>query len=246
MFLRKVFTVLAAVATTSFAPVASAASMPKIDQERLVRVEGEVRGNALEAGNQIAALSETKGDIWLIINSPGGSVTTGLFTVSAMDLARARGRKINCVVPGLAASMAFHMLTHCNERYVLPKTLLLWHPVRAGVGGALTPAQARLLAEDLERVEKSLIDDIFTQLGISKEVFMYHYNAETLFLATELDRVAPGFLTIVDDIPGVIELFHFERGLFGMRGNSTGTCNIHDPVSAPFDIRFEMNVPLSK
>lgn len=246
MFLRKVFTVFAAVATTSFAPVASAASMPKINQDRLVRVEGGVGVNALYAGNQIAALSETKGDIWMVINSPGGSVTTGLFTVSAMDLARARGRKINCVVPGLAASMAFHMLTHCDERYVLPKTLLLWHPVRAGVRGSLTPTEARLLADDLERTEKSLIEDIFTQLGVSKQVFMYHYNAETLFLATQLDEIAPGFLTIVDDVPGVIELFHFERDLFGRDGRSGDTCSNLDPVSSPFDIRFEMNVPLSK
>lgn len=180
-------------------------SAPAVDPKRTVKVVGEVNGSIISQADHLLALSKTPGNIDIVISSPGGSVASGTFFITAMDMAAARGNTLRCYVSGLAASMAFQILAHCEERYALPTTYLLWHPVRAGFFMAsFTPEQAAALAEDLKRTEDWATGDLIDRLFEGKEKFFWHhYHAETLFVASELAKKMPGLVTIVDDMPGV-------------------------------------------
>jgi ATP-dependent protease ClpP protease subunit len=98
-----------------------------------------------------------------------------MFIVAAVDMAKARGFKVQCYVPGLAASMAFQILAHCSERYALPHAYLMWHPVRAQIRGALTSTEARILANDLAETETMLVADLRSYLKVTDSCFEQHY-----------------------------------------------------------------------
>jgi ATP-dependent protease ClpP protease subunit len=246
--LKKVSTLLVSAlifaSTTASARRAAPVSSPALPEGRTVYLVGEVSRNGLEAGNSILKLAnESKEDIFIVINSPGGSVLTGMFTLQAMKIAHQRGITIQCLVPGLAASMAFHVLSHCDKRYVFENTLLLWHPLRVFLMGTLTPAQSVALAEDLQRNEKTLVDDLYPRVGLDFDTFMHHYNAETLFVATQLKDIAPDFVTIVQDMPGVSELFYFRKGPFDDAEQSPEEKDKKPQDGSNYEIRWEMNRP---
>ena len=130
----------------------------------------------------------------------------GYQIVGAMTRAQARGVKLTCAVTGMAASMAFQILTHCDYRYALPSSLLLWHPVRVIVGGffgtPITPALAYSLYTDLKVIEDLMLPQIERSLGMKRSTMLHHYHAETLWHAASLEKVAPNFLMVVEDIKG--------------------------------------------
>lgn len=183
---------------------------PALVTERTLGINGPIGGRmAFAVANSVARLAsqDSRDPIQLVINSPGGSVEAGMFIVSAVELAKARGFKIQCYVPGFAASMAFQILAHCDERYVLRNSYLLWHPVRASIRAALTATEAAILAGDLAETETMLIDDLRSRFKVSDEFFHRHYVAETLWNAERLAAQTGAWLKVVDDIPGVTRVF---------------------------------------
>jgi ATP-dependent protease ClpP protease subunit len=71
-------------------------------------------------------------EIKIMINSPGGSVGTGLDMIRAMKSA---GKPTVCTVDGLAASMAFVIFEQCDVRKMTEASLLMGHTVSVGVQG---------------------------------------------------------------------------------------------------------------
>jgi ATP-dependent protease ClpP protease subunit len=199
--------VLALVAVLSIPGVALSVDKPSFSKDSTVELTGVIQGmGAIEVANRIVAVSETQ-DVNIVINSPGGQVTVGQFILNAIDLAHGRGRTVSCYVTGMAASMAFQVYAYCDKRYALKHSLLLWHPVKAVAGNQpLRSQDAQDLADDLKRVERHLTEELIARLHIPRSVFFYHYQHETLFLATELNELAPGFMQTVDYIPGVKDL----------------------------------------
>jgi len=136
--------------------------------------------------------------------------------MSVMRQAQAKGVELNCYVTGMAASMAFQILAFCDNKYALPYSMLLWHPVRATNIRSLTPDQSRTLARHLVELEKYLIDELRSNFDIEDEVFWHHYHEETLHLAR---MVAPNLkdLKLVDLAPERTDKTYRanSRGLFG-------------------------------
>ena len=195
---------------------------PTIDMRgaRTVKVAGEINGSILEVAGKIDRMSKenAKQPINIIINSPGGSVPAGLQLVEAVHVAQSRGVKVRCAVTTLAASMAYILLSQCDERFALANSLLLFHPARAFVFmGALKAEDARYMAEELESINNEMGDLLEESMGIvtaeQKRWFDYHTKNETLWTASRLSRVVPtrSWLTIVSDI-GV------EGNIFGKLG----------------------------
>jgi ATP-dependent protease ClpP protease subunit len=181
---------------------------------RTVRVSGVVGMNAIDVANKIERLSaESKEDINLIINSPGGSVPAGMQVVESIAVAKARGVTVRCAVTVLAASMAFSILNECSERYALNNSLLLFHPARAMIMGALKSEDARYIAEELDAINAELIDKLELSFGVAtnaqKEWMLYHFKNETLWSAGRLVKEIPtrNWLTIVEDIQAEGSLF---------------------------------------
>src|SRR4051812_9119037 len=106
-------------------------------KNRLVMLGTDVND---EIANQICAQllylegEDANTDIWLYINSPGGSVTAGMAIYDTMQF-------ISCDVAtvclGLAASMGQFLLTAGTpgKRYSLPNARILMHQPSAGMRG---------------------------------------------------------------------------------------------------------------
>ena len=73
-------------------------------------------------------------DIWLYINSPGGSVTAGMAIYDTMQFV---GCDVATVCIGLAASMGQFLLTAgaAGKRYSLPNARIMMHQPSAGLRG---------------------------------------------------------------------------------------------------------------
>jgi len=93
-----------------------------------------------EIANQICAQllylegEDANADIWLYINSPGGSVTAGMAIYDTMQFVSC---KVATVCMGLAASMGQFLLTAGAEgkRYSLPNSRIMMHQPLAGLRG---------------------------------------------------------------------------------------------------------------
>ncbi|MEY2401038.1 MAG: ATP-dependent Clp protease, protease subunit [Ilumatobacteraceae bacterium] len=112
-----------------------------------------------DMANQICAQllylegEDAASDIWLYINSPGGSVTAGMAIYDTMQF-------ISCdvatVCMGMAASMGQFLLTAgaAGKRYTLPNARIMMHQPLAGLRGQATDIaiQAEQLAYTKRRM----------------------------------------------------------------------------------------------
>ena len=93
-----------------------------------------------DIANQICAQllylegEDPNADIWLYINSPGGSVTAGMAIYDTMQFVSC---PIATVCMGLAASMGQFLLTAgaSGKRYTLPNARIMMHQPLAGLRG---------------------------------------------------------------------------------------------------------------
>ncbi len=112
-----------------------------------------------EIANQICAQllylegEDDATDIWLYINSPGGSVTAGMAIYDTMQFV---GCEVATVCMGMAASMGQFLLTAgaAGKRYTLPNARIMMHQPLAGLRGQATDIaiQAEQLAYTKRRM----------------------------------------------------------------------------------------------
>lgn len=191
------------------APVSRSAEGMRVGTSNTGVIDGVIRADNLDAV-QDALLKAAPGSTFdLVINSPGGSVTTGFAFVSAMESAKQKGVAIRCFVPTVAASMAFQILLHCNERHVLDRSFLLWHRARVMMGGffggPMTAPQLLTLGRDLERLDEVILTEVLEYVNMSGEDIRYHFEAETLHVGSVLCDLAKGSFTSHSAIPGLFE-----------------------------------------
>lgn len=180
-----------------------------LDPTKTLKVVGVVDKEITQTADELETLAKTNEEVTLVINSPGGSVMPGLIFIDRMEIVKQRGTKIRCVVSTLAASMAMHILAHCDTRYAFENTLLLWHPMR--VGGmffSVTQAEAAYLGKMMAILEDPMNQYLYDSLGIPAETFWLHYKNESLLPASWVSQF--DFIEIVQDVQGIPNLFSFE------------------------------------
>lgn len=184
---------------------------PVIRKDRALVLDGVIQqGNIMPLATKMLLMADQgKLLVDLIINSPGGSVTTGFLFINAMEEAKARGLHIRCFVPEVAASMAFGILIHCDERHALSKSFLLWHRARVSLGGfgapPMTAPQLLVLGRDLASLDRVIFEECLDALGMTEKLVRYHFEAETLHVGSILGQLAPSFIRIHDRVQGLYE-----------------------------------------
>jgi ATP-dependent Clp protease protease subunit len=125
-------------------------------KERIVFLAGPI--NDIVANSIIAQLlflvsKDSKRDIQLYINSPGGSVTAGLAVYDTMQYVKC---PISTVCIGLAASMAATLLAAGTKgkRFALPNSEILLHQVMGGVTGEAV--EIEITAKQIVRIKDKL------------------------------------------------------------------------------------------
>lgn len=106
-------------------------------EERIVFLVGPVNdalANLVIAEILLLASKDSKRDIKLYINSPGGSVTAGLAIYDTMQYVEC---DVSTICLGMAASMAATLLAAGakGKRFALPNSEMLLHQVRGGFEG---------------------------------------------------------------------------------------------------------------
>jgi len=105
-------------------------------------------------------------DIWLYVNSPGGSVTAGMAIYDTMQFVEC---DVATVCLGLAASMGQFLLTAGtpNKRYTLPNARIMMHQPSAGLRGQA--ADIAIQAEQLTYTKRRMAELIAEHSGRSVE-----------------------------------------------------------------------------
>jgi len=131
-------------------------------EERIIFLAGPVtdmNANVVIAQMLYLASKDSKRDIKLYINSPGGSVTAGLAIYDTMQYLKC---PVSTICIGLTASMAAVILAAGTKgkRFSLPNAEILLHQVAGGMQGQaadieITAKQIVLMKEKLNKIISS-------------------------------------------------------------------------------------------
>jgi len=172
---------------------------------RTLYISGVIAQNGIRLSQDIMklAIQDTTQDINLIINSPGGIIMAGNMIIQAMNIAQARGIKFNCVSGIMAASMAFSIFHHCDNRYAFPQSLLLFHPARAMGIDTITGRQAQDIADQLLPMDADLLEDL-KSMGMDQALMEKAYYDERMWTGVELYKATRhGYIIIINDVKGI-------------------------------------------
>lgn len=131
-------------------------------KDRIIMLSGQIDDNV--ANSVIAQLlfldaQDPEKDIFLYINSPGGSVTAGMAMYDTMNFINA---DVQTIVIGMAASMASVLLAagEKGKRWALPNAEVMIHQPLGGAQGQATEIEiaARHILKTRERLNKILSD----------------------------------------------------------------------------------------
>jgi len=196
--------IVTAIIFLTITSVAESATYQIKNQERLIVVPLEIEGNILSKVKQLDDLSsKSKEPVDIIVNSFGGSVITGSLFIGAMERAKLRGVKLNCIVTGFAMSMGYHILSHCDRRMALEYSYLLFHEAYTIYIGLLTKTKAIREAKELITLTSKLEEYTKKTMGISDAEFNKHNRLETLWTAETLNNRYPEFIEIILDCEGM-------------------------------------------
>ena len=123
---------------------------------RIIFLGSEVRddnANAICAQMLLLNAEDPKKDIWLYINSPGGSVDAGMAIYDTMQYI---SNDVATVGMGLAASMGQFLLCAGakDKRFALPHSRIMMHQPSGGMGG--TASDIKIQAEQSLHLKKLL------------------------------------------------------------------------------------------
>ncbi len=137
-------------------------------KDRIIILSGEIDdGLANSVVAQLLYLdSVNHNPISLYINSPGGSITSGMAIYDTMRYIKS---KVSTICIGMAASMAAFLLSsgEKNMRYILPNGEVMIHQPLGGARGQATEIQ--IAAERILKLKKKLNEILSKNTGQSLE-----------------------------------------------------------------------------
>ena len=152
---------------------------------RIVFLGSEVRddnANAICAQLLLLNAEDPHKDIYLYINSPGGSVTAGMAIFDTMQWI---SNDVATVAMGLAASMGQFLLSAGTpgKRYALPHAKIMMHQPSGGIGG--TASDIKILAEQIIQTKKEMAQLIAQHTGKTIEQIESDSDRDRWFTAQE-------------------------------------------------------------
>ena len=154
-------------------------------KERIIFHGSDVRddnANAICAQMLLLAAEDPKKDIWLYINSPGGSVTAGM---AIFDVMQWIPNDVATVAMGMAASMGQFLLSAGapGKRYATPHARVMMHQPSGGIGG--TASDIKIQAEQLLHIKKQMAELIAQHTGQSVEQIEMDSDRDRWFTAEQ-------------------------------------------------------------
>ena len=154
-------------------------------KERIIFLGSDVRdenANAICAQMLLLAAEDPEKDIWLYINSPGGSVTAGMAIFDTMQWIP---NDVATVAMGMAASMGQFLLSAGTKgkRYATPHARVMMHQPSGGIGG--TASDIKIQAEQLLHIKRQMAELIAQHTGQSVDQIEKDSDRDRWFTASE-------------------------------------------------------------
>src|SRR3712207_4803162 len=163
-------------------------------KDRIIMLTGPVEDNM--ANSVIAQLlfldaKDNTTDIYLNVNTPGGSVSAGLAIVDTMDFIKA---DVQTSVMGMAASMGTVIASSGakGKRFMLPNAEYMIHQPMGGTGGGTQQTDMAIAAEHLLKTRHRL-EKILAQ-NAGKTIKQIHKDAERDYWMSAEETLAYGFI----------------------------------------------------
>ena len=154
-------------------------------RERIVFLGTEVTE---ESANQICAqilllaAEDAERDIFLYINSPGGSVSGGMAVYDTMRYVR---NDVATLALGFAGSMGQFLLCAgaAGKRYALPHSRIMMHQPSGGMGG--TASDITIQAENMLHVKRTMQELIAQHSGRTLDEIQQDWDRDRWFTAEQ-------------------------------------------------------------
>jgi ATP-dependent Clp protease protease subunit len=167
-------------------------------QDRIIWLGSDVRddnANAICAKLLLLAADDPDKDIYLYINSPGGSITAGMAIYDTMQYIKP---DVVTVAMGMAASMGQFLLSSGakGKRYATPHTRVLMHQPLGGLGG--TASEIKIQADLILSMKREMAELTAEQTGKSVEQIIADGDRDHWYTAPEaleygfIDRIVTG------------------------------------------------------
>jgi ATP-dependent Clp protease, protease subunit len=166
-------------------PVMAPNVFDRLLRDRIIWLGSEVRddnANEIAAKLLLLAAEDPDKDIYLYINSPGGSITAGMAIYDTMQFVP---NDIVTVGIGMAASMGQLLLTAGTKgkRYITPNARVLLHQPHGGFGGTASDIQTQ--AQLILDMKRRLAEITAAQTGKSVDQINADGDRDRWFSAEE-------------------------------------------------------------
>ncbi|ADI67746.1 MULTISPECIES: ATP-dependent Clp protease proteolytic subunit [Mobiluncus] len=172
-------------------------------KERIIWLGDEVsqeNANAICAQMLLLAAEDPDSDIYLYINSPGGSVTAGMAIYDTMQYVKP---DVVTVAMGMAASMGQFLLTAGTKgkRFATPHARILMHQPLGGVQG--TASEVRINADLILAMKHELAQITAERTGHTLEEITRDADRDHWFTAQE--ALEYGFIDAVVESAAAVQ-----------------------------------------
>ena len=166
-------------------PKGQSSTFDRLLKDRIIWLGTEVRddmANEICAKILLLAAEDSQKDIYLYINSPGGSITAGMAIYDTMQYVP---NDIVTVGIGMCASMGQFLLSSGTKgkRYATPNTRVLLHQPHGGFGGTASDIQTQ--AELIMSMKRQLASITAEQTGKTLDQIMADGDRDRWFSAEE-------------------------------------------------------------
>lgn len=166
-------------------------------KDRIIMVQGQVEdtmANAIVAQLLFLDAQDNTKDIYMYINTPGGSVSAGLAIIDTMNFIKS---PVQTIVMGVAASMGTIIASSGTKgkRFMLPNAEYMIHQPMGGTGGGTQQTDMAIAAQHLlktrERLEQILADNS------NRTLKQIHKDAERDYWMTAEETLEYGFIDAI-------------------------------------------------
>ncbi|WP_243420544.1 ATP-dependent Clp protease proteolytic subunit [Micromonospora globispora] len=154
-------------------------------RERIIFLGTEVTdasANQICAQILLLAAEDPDRDIFLYLNSPGGSVSAGMAVYDTMRYVK---NDVATLALGLAGSMGQFLLCAgaAGKRFALPNSRIMMHQPSGGMGG--TAADITIQAENMLHVKRTMQELIAQHSGRTLEEIQRDWDRDRWFTAEQ-------------------------------------------------------------
>jgi ATP-dependent Clp protease protease subunit len=147
-------------------------------KDRIIMLQGQVEdgmANAIIAQLLFLDAQDNTKDIYLYVNTPGGSVSAGLAIVDTMNFIKS---DVQTIVMGMAASMGTIIASSGTKgkRFMLPNAEYLIHQPMGGAGQGTQQTDIQIIADSIKKTRDRLENILSENSG--KPIEQIHTDCE--------------------------------------------------------------------